>query len=172
MELLRALVECVFGLHALAVMLNAFLFDPEHANLELSFGWAILLPKTPWIHDAKGFRPIVCGEVFAKLVAKLATDRLVRGWEVPACCFGSVSGKGLPEALYVVKHAAQTSAGLPGGPVFVQVDLSQAFDSLYVNSIPGFIQERWSAATAFSARLLRWILTQSHLRFELFDVVW
>ena len=130
-ELLRSLVATPLGLHALAVMLNAFLHEPEQANLELSFGWVILLPKSSYVSGAKGFRPIVCGEVFAKLAAKMATDRLVDGWAVPACCFGSVAGKGLAEALYIVKHAAQTSACLPSGTVFVQVDLSQAFDSLF-----------------------------------------
>ena len=171
-ELLRSLVETPLGLHALAVMLNAFLHGPEQANLELSFGWVILLPKSSYVSDAKGFRPIVCGEVFAKLAAKMATDRLVDGWAVPACCFGSVAGKGLAEALYIVKHAAQTSACLPSGTVFVQVDLSQAFDSLFVNSILTFIRGCWSSTTALSASLLRWVLLHSRLRFQLFDEVW
>ena len=171
-ELLRSLVATPLGLHALAVMLNAFLHEPEQANLELSFGWVILLPKSSYVSDAKGFRPIVCGEVFAKLAAKMATDRLVDGWAVPACCFGSVAGKGLAEALYIVKHAAQTSACLPSGTVFVQVDLSQAFDSLFVNSILSFIRGCWSSTTALSASLLRWVLLHSRLRFQLFDEVW
>ena len=140
--------------------------------MELASGWVILLPKTLWVCHAKNFRPIVCGEVFAKLAAKLATDRVVHHWTVPACCFGSVSGKGLPEALYIAKHAAQSSAALPNGALFVQLDLSQAFDSLFVNAILSFLQDHWLASTASSASLLRWVLLHSRLRFELFDFVW
>ena len=140
--------------------------------MELASGWVILLPKTLWVCHAKNFRPIVCGEVFAKLAAKLATDRVVHHWTVPACCFGSVSGKGLPEALYIAKHAAQSSAAIPNGALFVQLDLSQAFDSLFVNAILSFLQDHWLASTASSASLLRWVLLHSRLRFELFDFVW
>ena len=171
-ELLRCLVALPLGLHALTLMLNSFLRDPTTANVELASGWVILLPKTLWVCHAKNFRPIVCGEVFAKLAAKLATDRVVHHWTVPACCFGSVSGKGLPEALYIAKHAAQSSAALPNGALFVQLDLSQAFDSLFVNAILSFLQDHWLASTASSASLLRWVLLHSRLRFELFDFVW
>lgn len=97
---------------------------------------------------------------------------VVHQWAVPACCFGSVSGKGFPEALYIAKHAAESSALLPTPPVFVQLDLSQAFDSLFVNSILAFMKEHWAASTALSASLLRWLLVHSRLRFELFDHSW
>ena len=171
-ELLRCLVALPLGLVALTVMLNSILHSPETANIQLASGWVILLPKTLWPQDAKGFRPIVCGEVLAKLAARLATNRVVQRWAVPPCCFGSVSGKGLPDALYVAKHAAQASAGFADGAVFVQLDLTQAFDSLFVNAILAFFQERWNPATGLSACLLRWLLLHSRLRFQLFDFVW
>lgn len=165
-ELLRCLVALPFGLHCLATMLNSFLRNPQLANLELAAGWVILLPKTLWPEDAKSFLPIVCGEVFAKLAARLATCRVVSNWDVRTCCFGSVPGKGVPEALYVVKHAAQSAAGLGDNTVFVQLDLSQAFDSLFVNAVLAFLREHWVASSALSASLLRWILVHSHLRFQ------
>ena len=171
-ELLRCLVALPLGLHALTSMLNAFLRDPSTCSVELAAGWVILLPKALWVHHAQQFRPIVCGEVFAKLAAKLATSRVVHQWAVPTCCFGSVAGKGLPEALYIAKHAAESSALLPTPPVFVQLDLSQAFDSLFVNSILAFMKEHWAASTGLSASLLRWLLVHSRLRFELFDHSW
>ena len=41
--------------------------------------------------------------MFAKLASasKMATDRLLDDWEVPACCFGSVAGKGLAATLHI-----------------------------------------------------------------------
>ena len=76
-ELLRSLVALPLGLDSL-------LRNPSDSNLELASGWVILVPKTLWPQDAKGFRPIVCGEVLAKLAARLATSRLVSHWSVPA----------------------------------------------------------------------------------------
>lgn len=67
------------GLHALTSMLNAFLQDPSTCSVELAAGRVILLPKTLWVNHAQQFRPIVCGEVFAKLAAKLATCRSPMG---------------------------------------------------------------------------------------------
>ena len=98
-ELLRSLVALPLGLVSLTVMLNSLLRNPSDSNLELASGWVILVPKTLWPQDAKGFQPIVCGEVLANLAARLATSRLVSHWSVPACCFGSVRGQGLAEAL-------------------------------------------------------------------------
>ena len=131
------------------------------------------------------FCPRLCGyampRIFAPLFEEKSLPSLLRNWlptglfttwTVPACCFGSVSGKGLPEALYIAKHAAQSSAAIPNGALFVQLDLSQAFDSLFVNAIPSFLQDHWLASTASSASLLRWVLLHSRLRFELFDFVW
>ncbi len=152
-ELLRCLVALPLGLHALTAMLNAFLWGPLTCSVGLAAGWVILLPKTLWVNHAQQFRPIVCGEAFAKLAAKLATCRVVHPWAVPP-----VSGKGLPEALYIAEHAAESSALLPTAPVFFQLDLSQAFNSLFVNSILAFMKEPWAASTALSASLLRWLL--------------
>ena len=81
------------------------------------------------------FAPIVCGEVFTKLAAKLATARVVSSWPLPSSCFGCEGGKGVSEAIYLVKHAVQESAGLAEPPVLVQLDVSRAFDSLHINSI-------------------------------------
>ena len=115
----------------------------------------------------------MCGEVCAKLAAKLTTNRAVLHWEVPFCCFGSVPGRGLSEALYIVKHAAQSSAGLPDGAVFVQLDLSQVFDSLFVNAVLCFLQEHWIAATALSASgVLAAVDLTPRLRFQLFHFAW
>lgn len=111
-ELLRGLVSVSFGLYVLTLMLNTLLHCPTSSNLALGFGWVILLPKSAWIDHASGFRPIVCGEVLAKLAARLATLRVTNLWPVPDCCFGCVRGSGLCEALYIVKHVAQECAGL------------------------------------------------------------
>ena len=90
----------LYPCHSLTLMLNSFLRDPAAAHVKLASGWVILLPKTLWPQDARSFKPIVCGEVCAKLAAKLTTNRAVLHWEVPFCCFGSVPGRGLSEALY------------------------------------------------------------------------
>ena len=161
-ELLRCLVARLLGLHALTAMLNAFLWDPLTCSVELAAGWVILLPKTLWVNHAQQFRPIVCGEAFAKLAAKLATCRVVHPWAVPSC-FGSVSGKGLPEALYIAKHAAESSALLPTAPVFLQLDLSQAFNSLLVNSIvlPCFGGSLFSPGCGLSCLIIRGGVTKT-----------
>ena len=145
-ELLRHLASAALGLDILTFMLNSLLRDPASAHCALGTGWVVLLPKTVWIDHASGFRPIVCGEVFAKLAARLATLRVTASWPVPDCCFGSVKTCGLPEALYIVKHIAQESAGLDDSTVFLQLDLSRAFDSLYIHSLLQFLVDHWSPA--------------------------
>eukprot|EP00435_Cladocopium_sp_Y103_P068688 s178_g32.t1 len=117
-----------------------------------------LVPKKACVDDGAQFRPIVCGEVFLKLAARLATARLVATWCVPSSCFGSVPGHGLPEALYILRHAAQTSALFLDDTAFVQLDLSQAFDSLRINALLHFFVQHWSGLSAKSASLLRWSL--------------
>ena len=82
-------------------MLNFSLRAPEQANAELASGWVFQVPKKTCVDD-----PIVCGEVFLKLPARLATARLVATRSVPSSCFGSVPSL---EALYILRHAAQTS---------------------------------------------------------------
>lgn len=154
-ELLKHLVGLPFGLYLLTELLNAFLRDPGTANLHLADGWVILLPKKAWVTDAADFRPIVCGEVFTKLAAKLATARVVSSWPLPSSCFGCVGGKGVSEAIYLVKHAVQESAGLAEPPVLVQLDVSRAFDSLHINSILQYMIDHWASASAKSATLLR-----------------
>ena len=171
-ELLKHLVGLSYGLLVLTDLLNMVLKDPAQANLHLAEGWVILLPKKSWVQDATDFRPIVCGEVFAKLAAKLATARVVSSWPVPRSCFGCVANKGVAEAIYVIKHAAQESAGLAEPPVFVQLDVSRAFDSLNINSVLQYMIDHWSSASAKSAGLLRWVLLHSRLRFQLFDASW
>ena len=101
--LLCCLVSVASGLEILTLMLNSLLRDPHSANLALGYWWVILLPKAAWVDQASGFRPLVCGEVFAKLAARLATLRVTHLWPVPDCCFGSVKQSGLSEALYIVK---------------------------------------------------------------------
>ena len=167
-ELLKNLVALPFGLYLLTDLINTFLRDPDAANLHLADGWVILLPKKAWVTDAADFRPIVCGEVFTQLAAKLATARVVSTWPMPSACFGCVGGKGVPEAIYLVKHAVQESAGLAEPPVLVQLDVSRAFDSLHINSVLQYMIDHWASASAKSAALLRWILLHSRLRFQLF----
>eukprot|EP00438_Fugacium_kawagutii_P025508 Skav224845 [mRNA] locus=scaffold3408:398171:400237:+ [translate_table: standard] len=171
-ELLFGFLGLPYGLFVLSTMLNFILCSPESANVELASGWVYLVPKKPHVDDASQFRPIVCGEVFLKLAAGLATARLVGTWSVPRSCFGTVRGQGLPEALYILRHVSQTSAGLLDDTLFVQLDLSQAFDSLHINALLSFFFRNWSASSAKSANLLRWALLHSHLRFEIFDSVW
>ena len=146
-------------------MLNSLLHDPHSANLALGYGWVILLPKAAWVDQASGFRPIICGEigeVFARRAARLATLRVTHLWPVRDCCFGSVKQSGLSEALRIVKHAAQESAGLEDTTLL----------SLFINSLLRYMVDHWSPSTARSSALLRWFFTHSHLRFQLFDCVW
>ena len=82
--------------YLLALLLNSLLRGPDSTTLALDYQWVILLPKSAWAEHASGFRPIVCREVLAKLAARLATLRVTNLWPVPACCFGSVRGSGLP----------------------------------------------------------------------------
>ena len=171
-ELLKAFLVVPFGLYVLCLLLNDILHYPEPAHADLAVGWVFLVPKKHVVDDASGFRPIVCGEVFLKLAACLATFRLTAFWPVPPSCFGSVPGKGLPEALYILQHAAQTSAGFQDTTIFLQLDLSQAFDSLHINAILNFVLASWSPASAMSASLLRWVLLHSCLRFQFLDSVW
>ena len=74
--------------------------------------------------------------------------------------------------LYILRHSTQTSALFAGDTLFVQPDLSQAFDSLQRNALLKFFVQNWSGLSAKSVSLLRWGLLQSHLRFEIFDTVW
>ena len=90
-------------------------------------------------------------------------------WSVPRSCFGCVRGKGLSEDLYVLQHAAQTSAGLQDSTL----DLSnlQACDSACNNAILDFFVGNLPLGFATSAALLRWGLGQSRLCFQFFDSV-
>ena len=74
--------------------------------------------------------------------------------------------------IYILRHATQTSALFADDTLFVQPDLSQAFDSLQFNALLKFFVQNWSGLSAKSASLLRWGLLQSHLRFEIFDIFW
>ena len=60
----------------------------------------------------------------------------------------------MSEAIYLVKHAVQESAGLAEPPVLVQLDVSRAFD-LHINSILQYMIDHWASASAKSATLLR-----------------
>ena len=113
-----------------ASCLKHILHEPDGAHADLAAGWAFLVPKKTLVVDAGAFRPIVCGKVFLKLAAGLATARLTAQWTVPVSCFASVAGKGLPEALYILQQVAHASAGLTGSMLVLQLDLSQAFGSL------------------------------------------
>eukprot|EP00438_Fugacium_kawagutii_P029219 Skav229554 [mRNA] locus=scaffold568:384338:388017:+ [translate_table: standard] len=100
------------------------------------------------------------------------TNGLILQQKVCAFMDSAMCGALPGTALDVVKHAAQSSAGLGDNTVFVQLDLSQAFDSLFVNAVLAFLHEHWVASSALSVSLLRWILAHSQLRFQLFDFVW
>ena len=171
-SLLQHLVQAEFGLHLLCTMLNAFLTDLTMLPTCLATGWVILVPKKAFVHAPDQFRPIVCGEVMLKLLAKLAMTRIACQWPVPNCCFGACPGRGAAEALYTVKVCAQEAAGLQDDTIFLQLDISSAFDSLQLRAILQFFREKWSPNIAKSCRLLQWVLSHSVLRFQLFDSTW
>ena len=169
----KTLVQLHFGLQLLTDILNLCLRDcdtalPEH----LAAGWVILLPKTAFPNEPAEFRPIVCGEVILKLLSKLAVRRVTACWSLPRSCFGACRGRGVMEALFLVKSCLQESSGLADGTVFLQLDVAQAFDSLRVSAVLQYMKENWSSTSARSAHILRWCLTHSSLRFEFLDAAW
>jgi len=172
LSVLQHLVQAEFGLHLLCTMLNAFLTDLTMLPTCLATGWVILVPKKAFVHAPDQFRPVVCGEVMLKLLAKLAMTRIACQWPVPNCCFGACPGRGVAEALYTVKVCAQKAAGLQDDTIFLQLDISSAFDSLQLRAILQFFREKWSPNIAKSCRLLQWVLSHSVLRFQLFDSTW
>ena len=91
---------------------------------------------------------------------------------MPKCCFGACRGRGVPEALYTVKHCAQEVGGFQDATVFLQLDVSSAFDSLKLQAILAFFRSQWNASTGKSCKLLQWVLSHSLLRFQLFDTIW
>lgn len=56
--------------------------------------------------------------------------------------------------------------------ILVQLDISKAFDTMHIDSFLQYFKDHWSACTAKSASLLRWFLTHSRLRVQLFDKTW
>ena len=170
--LLKNLIEADYGLQLLCDLFNAFLFGVATIPSDLANGWVILLPKKAWIDKPEQFRPIVCGEVLLKVLAKLAMNRIADKWSMPKCCFGACRGRGVPEALYTVKHCAQEVGGLQDATVFLQLDVSSAFDSLKLQAILAFFRSQWDASTGKSCKLLQWVLSHSLLRFQLFDTIW
>eukprot|EP00438_Fugacium_kawagutii_P027342 Skav236347 [mRNA] locus=scaffold918:93635:94882:- [translate_table: standard] len=111
-SLLKVLVQAEFGLMLLTSLLNAFLTNLETLPDDLAAGWVILLPKKALVDRPDQFRPIVCGEVVLKVLAKLAMTRIVSTWPLPTCCFGACRGRGVLEALYTVKACAQEGAAM------------------------------------------------------------
>ena len=90
-ELLRSLAEHPVGITSLQGILNDMLAWPELlVQCDLLVGWVILLPKKPQVSSADMLRPIVLGEVVAKLLTKLCIARLLHYWPAPACCLGTV----------------------------------------------------------------------------------
>ena len=73
-------------------------------------------------------------------LAKLAMNRIADKWSMPKCCCGACRGRGVPEALYTVKHCAQEVGGLQDATVFLQLDVSSAFDSLKLQAILAFFR--------------------------------
>ena len=153
-------------------LLNAFLTDPASLPNDLAEGWVILLPTQALVDQADQFRPIVCGEVLLKILARLAVARIVSQWPVPQCCFGACRGRGVPEALYTVKACSQELGGMQDDTVFLQLDISSAFDSLQHRAILTFLRDHWCANTAKSSKIIHWILSHSVLKFQLFDTQW
>lgn len=135
-------------------------------------GWVILLPKKALVDQPDTFRPIVCGEVVLKVLAKIAMTRLVSTWPLPTCCFGACRGRGVLEALYTVKACAPEVGGLQDDTLFLQLDVSSAFDSLKLRAVLNFLRAHWCPHTAKSGKLLHWILSRSVLHFQLFDEMW
>ena len=170
--MLKSLVEATFGLELLTELLNAFLADPASLPNDLAEGWVILLPKRALVDQPDQFRPIVCGEVLLKILSKLAVARIVSQWPVPQCCFGACRGRGVPEALYTVKACSQELGGMQDDTVFLQLDISSAFDSLQHRAILTFLRDHWCASTAKSSKIIHWILSHSVLKFQLFDTDW
>ena len=170
--MLKSLVAATFGLELLTDLLNAFLTDPASLPNDLAEGWVILLPKKASVDQPDQFRPIVCGEVLLKIIAKLAVARIVSKWPVPQCCFGACRGRGVPEALYTVKACSQELGGLQDDTVFLQLDISSAFDSLQLRAVLTFLRDHWCASTAKSSKIIHWILSHSVLKFQLFDTQW
>ena len=167
-------LELPCGVHVLPVMLNFIFRAPELANTELASGWVFLVPKKARVDDAAHFRPIVCGEVFS---SNLPPAWPLLDWLPHDVCLPPVLALSLgmvfqKHCLYILRHSTQTSALFAGDTLFVQPDLSQAFDSLQRNALLKFFVQNWSGLSAKSASLLRWGLLQSHLRFEIFDTVW
>ena len=168
--LLAAFLESPYGLHVMSVMLNFILRAPEQANTEMASGWVFLVPKKACVDDAAHFRPIVCGEVYLKLAARLATARLVATWCVPSSCFGSVPGHGLRKHCASFGMLHKPARSLRMIPCLFNLTFP-AFDSLHINALLQFFVQNWPGLFAKSS-LLRWALLHSDLRFEIFDVVW
>lgn len=51
-------------------------------------------------------------------------------------------------------YAAQESAGFEDTTLFVQLDLSRAFDSLFINSLLRYMVDHWPSSTAKSSAVL------------------
>lgn len=61
--------------------------------------------------DAPDQSRLVRGEVFMKGFGKRAMNRIVAPWSMPKWCFGACRGRGVPQALFIVKACAQEVAG-------------------------------------------------------------
>ena len=129
-ELFKSIAAYEGGLQSLKHILDDILQDPcllqKH---DLLTGWVILLPKKSQVLDASMLRPIVLGEVLAKLLSKLCIRRLLSNWPTPKSCFGSVRGRGVADAAFLTSIAVREAVIMGAPVVAVKLDISGAYDN-------------------------------------------
>ena len=92
-DFLKAACGCDAGLHVVRSVLQDILDDPDcFEQGDLFEGLAVLMPKKKVVTTVRETRPIVLGDVIAKLLGRVCMARFLQYWPPPPCLFGGRRG--------------------------------------------------------------------------------
>ena len=165
-ELISAMWQVVpEGQNMVVSFCNSLLQEEQHPP-ELHQSLVALLPKLPVIQATSQIRPINLVEVCHKMYSFLLLQRLRPTWPSPAAQHGAVRGGQVLDALASAHWwIAHESISQMHGRVWLNADLTAAFDSLCHRSLLQFVQAHTQDGCHHEALRLMQIVMRPQLHF-------
>ena len=165
-ELISAMWQVVPEGQNMVVSLCNSLSQEEQHPPELHQSLVALLPKLPVIQATNQIRPINLVEVCHKMYSFLLLQRLRPTWPSPAAQHGAVRGGQVFDALASAHWwIAHESISQMHGRVWLNADLTAAFDSLCHRSLLQFVQAHTQDGCHHEALRLMQIVMRPQLHF-------
>ena len=172
-DFLKAACGCDAGLHVVRSVLQDILDDPDcFEQGDLFEGLAVLMPKKKVVTTVRETRPIVLGDVVAKLLGRVCMARFLQYWPPPPCLFGGRRGVSVSDCIGTVKACLSKISVFQSSEVVIKLDLSGAYDSLDLAMVARFLARFRHETTHKSSRFIWSLLTKNRLTFAALGATW